>query len=637
MNKYFKSKSVKVLFITGLLFLLYGCAYYNTFYNARKYFTEAEKEFKASQDEKVSAALKKKFDSAINKSNVVMANYPTSKYADDALYIIAMSNYYKGSYMIARKQFEEFAAKYPQSELYAEAMVWYGRNLWKMNERELAFYQWKKIMTMTKDDYLLAELYSLIGELYFNDSAYDSARIYYTLATDVGRSYEIAGEAQYRIAIIDLAQNRPADAIKNLKKVDQYSPSLLLRDKMQILIARIYRESGQYDKAIEMINEKLNNSANESIWGDLELELGMIYLKQQNYELAMSRFSQIVEKYAGKPVEAEAHYHLAELYMKQYHDYENASKEYDALVKIEKITLRAFEARSISSEIKRFNTISKRLLNLNEQIAGIDLKPQLSADTLASLTEISRDPEELKKTLEKKSTAQKKQIDTLAIFKEYYNSMYEIAEIFHFNFNLSDSAIVYLSKVSGAIPYNHLRDKALYGLYRIYKEKNELQPADECRKQLAEQFPESQYLAEIENRAGGLPPREAEVENLLAEVEQISDSDPVLAIARFDSLAKQYADTQAAEKSVMNIAYLYHHRLFDLNNALKWYAYFVDTYPTSKNCPMMRGAYDQLKAVESAIAKAAADTSDGIDLPVGTKSPVIPQGSEKNEEPESEK
>jgi len=623
-------KSVKVLIMTGLLTTLFSCAYFNTFYNARKYYLAAEKEYLAKSEEKMNSALNKKFDTVIEKANTIIERYPQSKYVDNALYIVAMSYYYKGNYNISRKKFEEFANKYPQSELYAEAMVWYGRNLWKMNERELAFFQWKKIMNRTQDTYLLAQLYSLIGELYFNDSAYDSARTYYKKATEIGRSYDIAAESQYRIAEIDLAINRPAEAIKDLKKIDQFSPSLKLRDKMQVLLARIYRESRQYDEAINMINEKLNNPNNESVWGDLELQLGLIYLAQNDFESAQSRFSQIAEKYTGKPVVADAQYYLAELYMTYLHDYEKASKAYDAVVGLEKTSLRAFECRNISSEIKRFNTISKRLVNLTAQIESLNLNPKIANDTLQTVSDVvGKSPEEVKQNLEKKSTAAKKQVDTLAIFKEYYNSLYEIAEIYYFNFKQPDSAIIYLEKIGNDTLLNHLRTKAFYSLHRIYTTLNEKEKAAEYKAQLVQFFPESEYLAEIEKRPISMPPRETAAEELLAQAEEISQSNIHLAIANFDTLAKQYKDTKAGEKAVVNIAYLYHHKLFDLNNALVWYKYFIDTYPMSELSPMMRSSYDQLKVVEAAIIQASlpeTTQTDGRDTPKQASGSQEPAG-----------
>lgn len=626
MRKIFKNESVKSLFIAGLMFMLSDCAYYNTFYNAEKYFLEGEKEFKAKPDEKISSALRKKFDTAIEKANKVITLYPTSRWVDNSHFIIAMSYYYKGDYRIARKKFEEFAAKFPQSELYPEAMVWYGRNLWKMDERELAFFQWKKIMNRTDDLYLLAELYSSIGGLYFNDNAYDSALYYYKKATNVGSSFDVSAEAQYRIAEIDLAMNRPKDAIKNLKKIDQFSPSLQLREKMQVLLTRIYRESGQYDEAINLINEKLNDPANEKIWGDLEFQLGLIYLAQNDKESAISRFSQIIEKYKGKPVAADASYQLAELYMTYTHDYVKAASEYDNVVKIEVTTLRAFESRNRSSEIKRFNTIYKRLENLNSQIATIDLNPSTQTDTLQTPDEVAQEPEELKKALEKKNTAQNKKIDTLAVFKEYYTSLFEIAEIYYFNFKQPDSAVYYLEKVASQIPYNHLRDKAYYNLYRICLDLNDLEKADEYTAQVKQWFPESVYLAEIENRPVSISSREAEADNLLVEAENMDKINLRSAITTFERLCHDYPDCQAAEKSVLNLAYIYHHKLFDLSNALKWYKYYLDTYPKGEYYPMMKGTYDRLKSLEDTLAKSDQLPKDEVKEP---EEQVEPEKSEE--------
>jgi len=645
MNTFFKIESVKILFITGLLSLFFGCAYYNTYYNAEQYFLDGEKEYNVLTDGKVNAALRKKFDTAIEKANRVIALYPTSRWVDNSLYIVALSSYYKGDYNIARKKFEEFANKYADSELYPEAMIWYGRNLWKMGEKDLAFFQWKKIINLTTDNELLAELYASIGALYFNDNAYDSALYYYNKATDFGRNYDVAAEAQYRIAEINLAKNQPKDAIKSLKKINQYSPSLIMRDKMQILLARIYRESGQFDEAIEMINAKLNDQANENIWGDLELQLGLIYLAQKDYESAMSRFAQITEKYKGKPVAATANYNLAELNMTYTRDYQQAQNQYDNVVKIDAKTLMAFEARNKSADIKRFFVIRKRLDNLEKQVVAIDLNPPVTTDTIKTEPEITQSKEELKKAQEKKNTAQKKSIDTVAVFNEYFTSMYEIAEIYYFNFNLLDSSVFYLTKVVDSIPFNNMRDKALYGLYRIFMDLKDPEKAAEYTAHLKEWFPQSPYLADIEKRPVNLPPDEVAAENLLVEAENLSATDLYSAIDFFQAIYQKYPDSRSAEKSIINLAYLYHHNLFDLKNALTWYKYYIDTYPKGESYQSMRVAYEQLKGIETAIAtqNQAAPVDSTLLPPQTTVAPTFiedekeQQNNVEDERPEEER
>lgn len=595
--------SVNTLLISGLVLISGSCAYYNTFYNAQQYFLEGEKEFQAQSGENISVALKKKFDTAIEKANKVITQYPTSKWIDNAYFIIAMSYYYKGDYRMARQIFEEFAHKFPASELYSEAMVWYGRDLWKLGERELAFFQWKKIMNRTDDMYLLAELYSSIGGLYFNDQAYDSALFYYKKATDVGKSFNVAAEAQYRIAEIDLALGKPKDAIKNLKRIDQFSPSLVLRDKMQILLTRIYRESGQYEEAINLINEKLNDQANEKIWGDLELQLGLIYLAQNDIESAISRLKQVTEKYKGKPVAADASYELAEIYMNKTHDYMLAATEYDNVTRIEATTLRAFESRTKSSEIKRFNTIRNRLDNLVKTINEIDLNPPDSTDSLLTLTDITQEPEELKKELEKKESTPQKLIDTLTVFNDYYSSLYEIAEIYYFNFNQPDSAVYYFERITHEIPFNKMRDKALYSLIEIFTDLNNPEKVHEYTVHLQQLFPESVYLAEIEKRTVATNSREEEAKRLLREAENMIAVDQYSALNLFTKLCQQYPEYIAAEKGVLNLAYIYHHKLYDLENSLKWYKYYMDTYPKGEFYTIMKTNYDQLKSLEDALAQ----------------------------------
>ena len=136
MTKVLLNKSLIYIIIVGPFWVatINSCAYYNTFYNAQQYFEEALKDYKKEKDSKMSVALRMKFDSAIEKANKVIIEYPDSKWTDDALYIIALSYYYKGDYIGAKKKFEEFIMQYHRSELLPEIEIWYGRDLWKMGE-----------------------------------------------------------------------------------------------------------------------------------------------------------------------------------------------------------------------------------------------------------------------------------------------------------------------------------------------------------------------------------------------------------------------------------------------------------------------------------------------------------------------
>lgn len=608
-------KSQQYLSIFSIIgFLIFGsqCAYFNTYYNAEQYFKEGQKELKKVQEGQISAQAKKNFNIAIDKANKVLANYPDSRWTDNALYIIAMSNYFKMDYSTSRRNFEEYFAKYPASGLRSQAEIWYGRCLWKLGERELALHQLNRSGQNVKDNDIKAEIYSAIAELYQSSNQLDSARQYYKKTTKISTDPEIAAKAQYNIAEIDLLQNDMELAVKDLKAVSKYAPSKELKDRMQVLLTRIYREAGMYAKARELINTKLNDVANENIWGDLEYQLGLIYLAEQDYESASLRFSQITEKYSGKPVSAQAYYQLGLLNMKYFHDYEKAQKSFSMVARENKTSEFVFDAKNKELEIKRYFSIRKNLEKAWKDAEPFDLSLRGIADSNDVALEDDARPEDLKKAIEYHEQEKRKDADTTAIFNKYYQSLYEIGELYYFNFEQSDSAFNYFNKINKSQYFNSFQDKSLYALYYIFDEIGDSVKSSAYLDTLRFLYPDSPYLAFIEKREAVLPSEEMQARQLFWDAEKWLDSNVDSAITVFNSVYRQYPATYYAEKSVLNIAWIYHHKYYDLDNAIKWYKIFLDEYPESENISLVKPVHNNLAGIYTAMNAPPADTTKSV-------------------------
>lgn len=111
-----------LLLVLGvLIFLMPACVYYNTFYNARVYYQQGVKLAKTNP-----STAKTNFEKAIAKSAVVVKNHFRSKWADDALFLVAMSYYHIGEYEKAIKNFEDFLTVFPNSPYRDEANYYQG-------------------------------------------------------------------------------------------------------------------------------------------------------------------------------------------------------------------------------------------------------------------------------------------------------------------------------------------------------------------------------------------------------------------------------------------------------------------------------------------------------------------------------
>jgi len=115
--------AVAALLAASTLIGLGSCAYYNTFYIARKYYDRAIGGLPYRVDRDQSPDLGN-LNKSIDYSKKLMANYPKSKWVDDAIYLTGRSLYAKGEDDKARKTFTELADKFPNSPYLDDALYY---------------------------------------------------------------------------------------------------------------------------------------------------------------------------------------------------------------------------------------------------------------------------------------------------------------------------------------------------------------------------------------------------------------------------------------------------------------------------------------------------------------------------------
>lgn len=109
-----------------------GCAYFNTFYNAKSFYKKAEKERTTSQG----VGGGESYQKCIDKCLLLLQYYPKSKYVDDALFLIGMSRLHRGENAQARASFEGLLERFPSTE-YAER-AWYHMGLAALRQEDAA-------------------------------------------------------------------------------------------------------------------------------------------------------------------------------------------------------------------------------------------------------------------------------------------------------------------------------------------------------------------------------------------------------------------------------------------------------------------------------------------------------------------
>ncbi|HEX7878290.1 MAG TPA: tetratricopeptide repeat protein, partial [Candidatus Eisenbacteria bacterium] len=104
-----------------------GCAYYNTFYLAKRYYRDAVTEEERNTTDRISPAATAAYEKAIKQCARILQKYRGSKWVDDALLLTGKSFYGQGNYGEARRWLSQLVNEHPKSELLPEAQVWIGR------------------------------------------------------------------------------------------------------------------------------------------------------------------------------------------------------------------------------------------------------------------------------------------------------------------------------------------------------------------------------------------------------------------------------------------------------------------------------------------------------------------------------
>lgn len=185
-----------------------GCAYYNTFYLARKSFNAAERSARRSQTEKLPGDAVQNYEIAVAQCRKVMERHRNSRWADDALYLMGASYYGKGDYDSAMIRLREFQTTFPESEWLPDVLYLEGATEIKRHNQEEAVVLLESVLESYPEYERRDEVFYSLGELAEGDRRdEDAIRRYRALIRDFPKSRRVE-DALRRIGEIHYESGR---------------------------------------------------------------------------------------------------------------------------------------------------------------------------------------------------------------------------------------------------------------------------------------------------------------------------------------------------------------------------------------------------------------------------------------------
>ncbi len=577
----YSSSKIFILFI--FLNIISSCAYYNTFFNAEKYFSEAEKERLKREEQtkkrdqssqsrresldKPSASELKKYDQSIEKASKVLEIYPKSKYIDDALFLLGQCFYRKEEYNKAQRKFIELIQNFPNSDFAPESRLWLGKTNIAMQDYETAEKNFHDILNSNPKEEIRDEAQFLLGGLFKDKKDYLTAIDEYNTAAKRANDKSLRAKAYFEMGECYYQLKNFASAVESFKQARKYSPDAKFEFDAMFRAALALKEMKNYDEAIKIFTNLLGDIVNEDNWPVCRLEIAHCNRLKGEIDYAIEWYLDITTKHPKTEESATAYYYLGKLYQEINGNYEQAKDYFDKSVMENSNAEVVTEAKVNSKNIQQLLTFRSNIAAQQKKIAKGDSIAAFLDDLKMSDDEL---PEfELSELDTFVATALHISLDSLMvsqdsllpIYQKYYDKHYDqfgekiqtinepkLAQKTEIELTLLDTLVA----PSLEIPLNYLEENvdSLYHLYdRHYAnyKKNKL---------IYEQFYQTQNVAGKTDQVG--TPLEELVKSKLslAEIYLFEFNQPDSALKEYIDIMEIDTSSNVIPKTLFSIGYI---------------------------------------------------------------------------------
>jgi len=440
-----------LLLILGTALLGTGCVYFNTFYNARKAFNEAEQARKESFSKGRQVIQKNRYEAAIDKALKVIENYPNSGWYDDALFVLGVSYFYTDQQNKSERRLRELLASYPNSKFADDAKLYLAKSKLKQNDIEEASVLLEEIFQgKFKKEYKTEAALSL-GQYHFDKKEFDLAEKYFTSVRDSLGSAVEKREAQQFLA------DGLFERFKFQEALDAYSKELDMSPDKDEKYHAVYRSATccyrlqKIDNGMNYLNELIIDEIYFDSLGTLKLQLAEGYELDGDLVQAENYYSEVANESKNNIHVTEANYRLGLIYQFDYDNLTKAKEYYDKAAKTNRSTPSGLDAFQRSTDIGKLDEFNKHV------------------------------------TLD--STATQKTIDDAA------SRQYELAELYWFNLDKPDSAIKEMQYLIETFPTAYDAPKALIALSSMVRDyEGDSTKADSILHEAISKYPNSDYV-----------------------------------------------------------------------------------------------------------------------------------------------
>ena len=556
-----------------LLFVFSSCAYFNTFYNARQYFEQAEKQRLEKAGESIPPGAIDAYGKVIDKSQYVIDNYPDSKLVKEALLLIGMSRFHRKEYRIAETVFKQYVETYDDNVDQAE--YWLALCKWKLGKPQPALDVLQSMLETATDKNFISSIYLSKAEINLDIDNSKLALEYLVLAAETNKDRDERGQIYYRIAELAYNAEDYEQALSANTEVVKNSTSKKRKEEANLQIVRIHRLLGNWDTVKDLIKSMLLDETFKTIHGDLDLELVKLYQMDGLMEEAITRIESIKEDYKNSKTSAEAYYIHGEIALYDYWNLDDAKKYFEWVTREYRQSIYTSTANLRAKEITKYQESLEEITTLDDQILlTIAVLDSLIDDSLKSVRE--------------------KEVNNSRI--SIASHLYNLGELEAFHFKRQDSSMTHFQRIVDEFPETDYYPKSLFALYYINFSTDDTITAEIYSKRILDELPSSEY-ADYLRKALNLPVDQGSVQAMLRQGELEWLINPTNALTHYRNIILTDSQSETAARAAYFLAYNYDYTFYEPDSALKYYSWLHENHENSEQALASKLRFEILQQI----------------------------------------
>lgn len=333
-----------------MLAALAGCStyqsatsYFNTYYNAKKQFDDAEMELnKALRTDRdtnyfappsnKSGGGNAKFDKVIEKCSKLIQYYPESNLVDDAILLIGKSGVHLGETEMAIRKFAELFQNFPESDLLPEAKLWNAKALFFSGKPDEALAIIEKLFPEAIEagqEDIAIESQMLAAQIYFKQHDYRSVAQHLEKAVVLNGNNEVLAYAQYQLALCYDRMNEYAPAAKAYAGVLDFNPELTLAFRSRLRSGIMMTHADQIEEALIKFQDMNDEPLKPEEQALVDHEVANAYAMLGDSAKAFDMYQYVDTTYKRSDAAARSYYRQGLLMEEVYGDFKKAREYFD--------------------------------------------------------------------------------------------------------------------------------------------------------------------------------------------------------------------------------------------------------------------------------------------------------------------